>query len=56
MLNFWNIGYWGEALLWLNKCHIWLQVSMVVDITDGQGQHILNTSLEGICTIAQPKW
>jgi len=56
MLNFWNVGYWGEALLWLNKCHIWLQVTMAADITDGQEQHILNTSLEGMRTIAQPNW
>jgi len=56
ILNFWNAGYQGETLTQLNKCHLWLQVTMVMDITDGQGQHILKTSLEGICTIIWPKW
>jgi len=56
MLNFWNAGYWGEALTQLNKCCLWLQVTTVADITNGQGQHILNTYLEGIHTIIWPKW
>jgi len=56
MLNFWNAGYWEESLIWLNKCHVWLQVTTVVDIIDGQGKHILNTSLEGIHTIIWQKW
>jgi len=56
MLNFWNAGYQEESLIWLNKCRVWLQVTMVADIIDGQGTHILNTSLEGIWTIVWPKW
>jgi len=55
MLNFWNASYWGETLTQLNKCCLWLQVTTVVDITNGQGQYILETSLEGIHMIIQPK-
>jgi len=57
MLNFWNAGYRGEKLTQLNKCRLlWLQVTMVADITNGQGQHILRAFLDGIRTIVPPKW
>jgi len=55
MLNFWKAGYPGEALTQLNKCCLWLQVTAVADITNGQGKHILNISMEGIRTIIRPK-
>jgi len=47
MEMFWNKGYRGQQLVDLNQCHLWLQVTMVADITDGHGMHLLTIILAG---------
>jgi len=47
MEAFWKQGYQGKQLGLLNHCRIWLQIYSVVDITDGQGTHLLPSILRG---------
>jgi len=56
MLKFWQHGYKGNQLEALNKCQLWLQVTTLADITDGQGTELLIPMLTGSNEIALPTW
>ena len=47
MLMFWQHGYKGTQLALLNKCRLWLKVTTLADITDGQGRELLTPMLIG---------
>jgi len=57
MLKFWQHSYKGSQLEALNKCWLWLQVTTLADITDGQGRELLIPMLTGSNEIALPtRW
>jgi len=54
MLMFWQNGYKGTQLALLNKCWLWLKVTLA-DITNGQGRELLTPTLMGLNEIELPK-
>jgi len=59
MLEFWRHGYKGEQLVHLNQCRLWLQVTTLTDITNGNGTAILAPILTGTNDSVRPnrvKW
>jgi len=54
MLKFRQHGYKGTQLAVLNKCQLWLKVTTLADITDGQGMELLVPMLMGSNEIALP--
>jgi len=51
MLMFWQHSYKGTQLALLNKCRLWLKVTTLADITNGQGRELLTPMLMGVCEI-----
>jgi len=54
MLKFRQHGYKGIQLAMLNKCRLWLKVTTLADITDGQGKELLTPMLMKSNEIALP--
>jgi len=50
-----STGYKGTQLALLNKCRLWLKVTTLADITDGQGRELLTLMLLGVPKIEVPK-
>lgn len=44
---FWAAGIRGQKMKWLNRCRLWMRVSTVGDITQGNGRTLLPGVMEG---------
>jgi len=51
---FWLKGYHAQQLINLNHCQLWLQVTSLARIVDGQGTHLLPSILSGIKSHSSP--